>query len=166
MGQADARHRRALLLSFIAALLVSLPAVLLTASTTIAGLPAAVPLQEAPPASPLAVLAALEQAWRAGDIEEVLECISSDTVELALDRTGPPSGRFARTQAEFLIRDLLHYGETVDFKVVAFEWKAEAPPQARAEWVHRMASGETKGELDLVLALETGSWRVVRIAAP
>jgi hypothetical protein len=150
--------------SFLAAILLSLPAALLIAGTAISSRPEEVSLPPAPE-SPLAVIAALEKAWRAGDSEAVLACVSADAVELALDREGPPGGRFARAQAEFLIRDLLHYGETVEFKVTAFEWKAEALPQARAAWVHRMASGETQCEMDLVLAPEAGSWRVVRIAA-
>jgi hypothetical protein len=111
-------------------------------------------------------MAALEKAWRGGDIEAVLGCMSSEAVELALDRirSGPPAGRFARTQVEFLIRDLLHYGETVDFRVVAFKWE-EGGPRAQAEWVHRMASGETRAELDFMLALGAQGWRIVRIAA-
>jgi hypothetical protein len=112
--------------SFLAAILLSLPAALLIAGTAISSRPEEVSLPPAPE-SPLAVIAALEKAWRAGDSEAVLACVSADAVELALDREGPPGGRFARAQAEFLIRDLLHYGETVEFKVTAFEWKAGKP---------------------------------------
>lgn len=118
-----------------------------------------------PLGSPLAVIADLERAWGSGDVEAVLACMSLEALELALERCGgPPTGRFARAQAEFLIRDLLHYGESVSFRIIDFEWK-ENGPRARAEWKHRMASGETRAELDMELAREAGAWRVVRIAA-
>ena len=125
-------------------------------------LPAASP---SPPANtPIEVLANFEQAWRTGAADAVLECVSRHEVELALERTGPPGGRFPCPQAEFLIRDLLHYGETLEFKIVHFEWEDDAP-RARAEWVHRMASGEIRERLDLGLGLEGGRWCIVRIAA-
>jgi hypothetical protein len=118
-----------------------------------------------PPANtPIEVLADFEEAWRTGAADAVLECVSRHEVELALERTGPPGGRFPCSQAEFLIRDLLHYGETLDFRIIDFEWEDDAP-RARAEWVHRMASGEIRERLDLGLALESGRWCIVRIAA-
>jgi hypothetical protein len=115
-------------------------------------------------ASPLRLLAGLEEGWRKGDSETVLGCLSGEPVELALGRTGPPGGRFTRTQVEYLIRDLLHYGKTLDFKIVQFEWEDGEPPEAVAEWEHRMATGTMHDELEIELAREGESWRVVRIA--
>jgi hypothetical protein len=115
-------------------------------------------------ASPPGLLVGFEEGWRKGDIEAVLECVSGDPVELALGRTGPSGGRFTRTQVEFLIKDLLHYGKTLDFKIVRFEWEDGEPPMAVAEWEHRMATGTMHDELEIELAKEDDGWRVVRIA--
>lgn len=117
-----------------------------------------------PLSSPLALIVDLERSWARADVDGVLACLSLAELELTLERCGGPTGRFARAQAEFLIRDLLHYGETLSFRIVEFEWKEDAP-QARAEWQHRMASGEKSAELEMALAREGGAWRVVRIAA-
>jgi hypothetical protein len=123
------------------------------------------PSSAASEASPLSLLADLERAWDEDNLDAVLACLSSEGMDLALERCGgPPSGKFAPAQAQFLIRDLLHYGETVEFRIVSFEWRGTSPPQARAEWVHRMGSGENRADLEFSLASEAGGWRVVRIA--
>lgn len=114
--------------------------------------------------SPLGVLASLEEGWRTGNGDAVLECLSRREVELALGRTGP-GGTFARAQAEYLIADLLHYGETLGFRIVQFEWEKDNPPRAVAEWEHRMETGEMHDSLEIELAAESKLWRVVRIAA-
>lgn len=113
--------------------------------------------------SPVGVLASLEEGWRTGNGDAVLDCLSRREVELAFGRTGP-GGTFDRAQAGFLIADLLHYGENLGFRIVRFEWEKDKPPRAVAEWVHRMETGEMRDSLEIELAAENELWRVVRIA--
>ncbi len=113
-------------------------------------------------ATPLMVLSQLEQGWQAESPEMVIGCLSASEVEIAIDRSGPPAGRFARAQAQFLIRDLLHYGETLDFRVTRLEWKGDSP-RAEAEWKHRMGATEETLPVMIELAAEAQGWRVVRI---
>ncbi len=121
----------------------------------------------APPrdGSPLAVLAAFERAWLVGASDSVLACMSSQSIELILHRAGPTGGSFPPSQAAYLIRDLLHYGSTVEFRVVSFEWKDDDPPRAEIEWVHRMSGYEVREELEVALAREGQVWRIVRLVS-
>jgi hypothetical protein len=115
--------------------------------------------------SPLAVLAAFERAWLAGAGDSVLTCMSTRSIELALHRAGPPGGHFPPNQAAYLIKDLLRYCGTEEFRVVRFTWKDDSPPAAEITWVHRVSGYATKETLEVELALEDGAWRVVRVAA-
>jgi hypothetical protein len=128
------------------------------------GAGAALGLIVEPPAqaTPLMVFSQLEQGWRAGSPEMVIGCLSASEVEIAIDRFGPPAGRFTGAQAQFLVRDLLHYGETLGFRVTRLEWKGESP-RAEAEWKHRMGATEETVPVAIELAAEPQGWRVVRI---
>jgi len=112
------------------------------------------------------VLNQIEQGWRQGAAEVVVGCLASEGIQIELDHGGPPAGRFARPQAEFLIRDLLHYGDTLDFRLTKFEWKGDNP-KAQAVWVHRMGTAaERKVELEFELAAtKPDCWRVVRLTS-
>jgi len=123
-------------------------------------------LRGAPPAaSPLPVLAAFERAWFAGASDSVLACMSQRSIELALHRAGPPGGHFPPSQAAFLIEDLLNYGGTRECRVVRFEWKEDAPPEAEIAWTHLVGGEEIREKLVVRLALEDGAWRVACVAA-
>jgi len=113
-------------------------------------------------ATPLMVLSQLEQGWQAASPEMVIGCLSANEVEIAIEKGGPPAGKFTRAQAQFLIRDLLHYGETLGFRVTRLEWKGESP-RAEAEWQHRMGATEKTVPVTIELAAELAGWRVVRI---
>ena len=125
---------------------------------------AAPPAGVEPPAgaTPFMIFAQIEQGWRTGAAELVVGCLASESIQIELADAGPPPGRFACPQAEFLIRDLLHYGDTVDFRLTRFEWKGENP-QAEAKWVHRMGAAERTLDVEIELAHRAGSWRVVRL---
>ena len=113
-------------------------------------------------ATPLMIFSQLEQGWQAESPEMVIGCLSATEVEIAIDRFGPPAGRFTRAQAQFLVRDLLHYGVTLGFRVTRLEWKGESP-RAEAEWKHRMGATEETVPVTIELASEPQGWRVVRI---
>jgi hypothetical protein len=115
-------------------------------------------------ATPFMIFAQIEQGWRTGAPELVVGCLANESIQIELSDAGPPPGRFACSQAEFLIRDLLHYGDTIDFRLTRFEWKGENP-QAEAEWLHRMGTAERTLKVEIQLAHRAGSWRVVRIAS-
>ncbi len=121
---------------------------------------ATVPLARA---SPLAVLARFEEAWRDGALDTVLACLSTNSIEIAIHEAGPPGGHFPPNQAGFLIRDLLHYGGPQQFRVVRFEWKEDELPHGEVEWVHQMAGDEVHERLDIALAREAEGWRIVRV---
>jgi hypothetical protein len=126
---------------------------------------AAAPIPKIEPpagATPWMVLAQIERGWQTGSPELVVGCLASEGIQIELDQSGQPAGRFACPQAEFLIRDLLHYGQTLDFRLTRFEWKGENP-RAEAEWVHRMGAAERTLEVEIELAESAGHWRVVRL---
>lgn len=122
------------------------------------------PVEPAPGATPLMVLAQIEEGWRAGAPEVVVGCLASEGIQIECEHAGPPPGRFARPQAEFLIRDLLHYGDTLDFRLTRFEWKNEGA-KGQAVWLHRMGNAERKLYVEIELAQTAGNWRVVRLAS-
>jgi hypothetical protein len=132
------------------------------AGTVPVGTPLGLIVEPPDRATPLMVLSQLEQGWLAASPEMVIGCLSVNEVEIAIDRAGPPAGRYTRAQAQFLIRDLLHYGETLDFRITRLEWKDESP-RAEAEWKHRMGVTEKTVPVDIELAAEAQGWRVVRI---
>jgi hypothetical protein len=123
--------------------------------------PAIVPVEPPPGATPLMVLAQIEQGWRTGAPEVVVGCLASQ-IEIVCKHACPP-GFYARPQAEFLISDLLHYGDTLDFRLTRFEWKGENA-KGQAAWVHRMGTAEQRVEVQFELAKEGDNWRVVRLA--
>jgi hypothetical protein len=142
----------------------------LGAADTLAAAPASpvppVPKPIEPPdgATPVMVLSQVERGWRTGAPEMVVGCFANEGVEIECDRSGAPAGRFPCPQAEFLIRDLLHYGETIDFHFTRFEWKGDNP-KAEAEWVHRMGAAERKLQVEIELAKVAEGWRVVRLTS-
>ena len=114
-------------------------------------------------ASPIAVLARFEEAWRAGAVDTLVACLSANSIEIAIHQTGPPGGHFPPSQAGFLFRDLLYYGGPQHFRVVRFEWKEDELPHGEVEWAHQMAGDEVHERLDIVLAREAEGWRIVRV---
>jgi len=124
--------------------------------------PAIVPVEPPPGATPLMVLAQIEQGWRTGAPEIVVGCFASQ-IEIECQHACPP-GRYARPQAEFLIVDLLHYGDTLDFRLNRFEWKGENA-KGQAAWVHRMGTAEHNVDVQFELAKEGDNWRVVRLTS-
>ncbi len=132
-----------------------------SADTLTAPLP---PIEPPAGATPCMIFAQIEQGWRTGAPELVVGCLASESIQIEFNGAGPPPGRFACPQAEFLIRDVLHYGDTVDFRLTRFEWKGENP-QAEAEWVHRMGAAERTLKVEIELAHRAGSWRVVRLTS-
>jgi hypothetical protein len=135
-----------------------------TLTTATPQLPSIPPVEPPPGATPLMVLTQIEQGWRKGEAAEVVGCLASEGIQIELEHAGPPPGRFARPQAEFLIRDLLHYGDTLDFRLTRFEWKGETP-KGQAVWVHRMGTAERTVEVEFELAQTAGNWRVVRLTS-
>src|SRR5687767_1269766 len=45
-------------------------------------------------ATPLMVLSQLEQGWQAASPEMVIGCLSANEVEIAIEKGGPPAGKF------------------------------------------------------------------------
>jgi hypothetical protein len=98
------------------------------------------------PTGPLAVFAALEEAWAEGEAEILVSLLDpEEKVGLSFSTGGPRGGWFNRDQAYFLLKDLLEFSRTERF---AFEkyWNLESngrSPYAVAVHEFRMNDGAT-----------------------
>jgi hypothetical protein len=98
------------------------------------------------PTGPLAVFAAIEEAWSDGDVDILVSLLDpEEKVGLSFSKGGPRGGWFNRDQAYFLLKDLLEFSRTEKF---AFEkyWNLESngrSPYAVAVHEFRMNDGAT-----------------------
>jgi len=117
------------------------------------------------PVGPLAVIADLEEAWNAGDVDRVVEHLSAAPVQLSLARSG---GVFSRRQAEFILRDWLAYRPAPMLRIIEMSWDwSEATKPADAVATARAVSwsspDEWLEELEFEFAWQDDAWRIRRI---
>ncbi len=119
-----------------------------------------------PEPSPLSALVAFEAAWSNSDVEALLASTSHEGLRLEMGTVGP-DGFYARSQAEFLIRDLLAYSNTVTFYFNKVEWdptNVDRGVSCQATWLRRGVSEEAGVPLYLNFKLEEGGWRLTALS--
>ncbi|MGQ0720382.1 MAG: hypothetical protein ACT4PE_02270 [Candidatus Eiseniibacteriota bacterium] len=124
-------------------------------------------LEEVPADGPLAVFAAVGEAWRAGDARALTELLDpEDRVGLSFSKGGPRGGWFNRDQAYFLLKDLLEFSRTERFEFETY-WNLDSngrSPFAVAVHEFRMNDGATHtDQVYLSLRLRGETWYVGEI---
>lgn len=119
------------------------------------------------PDGPLAVFAAIEEAWSEGDAETLMDLLDpEENVSLSFSKGGPRGGRFNRDQAFFLLKDLLEFSRIERFQFEKY-WNLEAAgrsPYAVAVHEFRMNDGVSHtDQVYISLRLRDGTWYVGEI---
>lgn len=124
------------------------------------------------PAGPLALFAAIEEAWQDGDAEALGELLDpEDKIALSFSKGGLRGGRFNRDQAYFLLKDLLEFSRTERFEFEKY-WNLESngrSPYAVAVHEFRMNDGVSHTDRVYISLRQRGeTWCVgeIRSIAP
>ncbi len=137
-------------------------------SATVARVPAdAVPFEPGvdPDAEPVLVFSRVERAWSGAEAESLLVHFGAGKVSLSFSRGGPRGGLFTRTQAAYLLSDLLKYSATERFKFVKYRNinRDGQRPYAVADRRFRLDGILYHDQVYVELRREEGAWKVAEI---
>jgi hypothetical protein len=118
-----------------------------------------------PDAEPLRIFAAIEWAWTRGSAESLITHFGSGKVSLSFSKGGPRGGLFTRTQATYLLSDLLKYCATEKFRFVKYRNinRDGQRPYAVADRRFRLDGILYHDQVYVELRREDGTWRVAEI---
>lgn len=119
------------------------------------------------PEGPLAVFARVEEAWREGDADALLEFVDpDDKIRLSFTQGGPRGGYFNRDQAYFLLKDMFSFAQTDRFEFEKY-WNLDSEgrsPYAIAVREFRMNDGAShEDRVYLSLRRKDDTWWVGEI---
>ncbi len=118
-----------------------------------------------PDAEPVQVFARIERAWLGGEAESLLAHFGTGKVSLSFSRGGPRGGLFTKTQAAYLLSDLLKYSTTERFKFVKYRNinRDGQRPYAVADRRFRLDGILYHDQVYVELRREEGTWKVAEI---
>jgi hypothetical protein len=116
-------------------------------------------------AEPVRAFVRIEKAWTAGEAESLLAHFGAGKVSLSFSRGGPRGGLFTRTQAAYLLSDLLKYSATEKFKFVKYRNinRVGQRPYAVADRRFRLDGILYHDQVYVELRREEGTWKVAEI---
>lgn len=118
-----------------------------------------------PKAEPFRIFAAIEWAWANSDAESLLAHFGEGKVSLSFNKGGPRGGLFTRTQAAYLLSDLLKYSATETFTFEKYRNidRDGQRPYAVADRRFRLDGILYHDQVYVELRREDVAWRVAEI---
>lgn len=119
------------------------------------------------PDGPLAVFAALEQAWSEEDADAVVALLDpQDRVRIAMATAGPRGGWFNRDQAYFLVKDMFAFNETERFEFERYwnlDSRGRSPYAVAVRDLDGSGGGPRTDRVYISLRKRDGAWYVGEI---